>query len=201
MTLVLNVICNLAMMAISSRAIIVDDTGTGGRNYKKKHRFKSNVSWINGIAHTPEDAKETAEEMSRMFSGSCINYCHNPTSVRAPTDAMGYVRDLTQCTRQKVGGKVTGEVIKLREHLRRLIKQTGRHGKVVHLAHSQGALITYLAAKNLTKAEQEKMEVVCFGGAAAITTDEFPHFSRCVNYYSVNDPLLHVVGSAEKALT
>jgi hypothetical protein len=38
-----------------------------------------------------------------------------------------------------------------------------------------------------------------FGGAATICTSEFP-FSRCINYYAVNDPILNVVPSAVNAL-
>ena len=38
-----------------------------------------------------------------------------------------------------------------------------------------------------------------FGGAAALSRSEFP-FHRVVNYYAVNDPLLHVVPSAVRAL-
>lgn len=38
-----------------------------------------------------------------------------------------------------------------------------------------------------------------FGGAATICTSEFP-FSRCINYYAVNDPILNVVPAAVKAL-
>ena len=42
--------------------------------------------------------------------------------------------------------------------------------------------------------------IICsFGGAATICTSEFP-FSRCINYYAVNDPILNVVPTAVKAL-
>jgi hypothetical protein len=45
-----------------------------------------------------------------------------------------------------------------------------------------------------------QIEVICFGGAEAIqSSHEFP-FARCVNYYAINDPLLFVVPSADKAL-
>jgi len=76
----------------------------------------------------------------------------------------------------------------------------GPKGKVIHIAHSQGALITNLAAKNLTKAEMSQVEVLCFGGAASIHRSNERPFARCVNYYSVNDPLLLVVPGASKAL-
>ncbi|GMH61655.1 hypothetical protein TrRE_jg1740, partial [Triparma retinervis] len=110
--------------------------------------------------------------MSSLFGDEPIHYCHNPTSMTKPSDAMGYVRDLTQCTQQLRFGRETQEVVDLVCHLRELCKRTGRWGRVVHLAHSQGALITYLAAKNLTKEERRKIEIICFGGAAAITIEE-----------------------------
>lgn len=45
-----------------------------------------------------------------------------------------------------------------------------------------------------------QLEIICFGGAEALrVTPDFP-FARCVNYYSVNDPLLFVVPHASRAL-
>jgi len=68
------------------------------------------------------------------------------------------------------------------------------------MCHSQGALITYLAAQSLTPDEQSRIEVINFGGARALTRQDFPHFKRRINYYSVNDPLLTFVPSARAAL-
>ncbi len=84
--------------------------------------------------------------------------------------------------------------------MKEAIQSVGTRGVVIHLAHSQGALITALAAKQLTSEEISHIECICFGGAAAITRDEFPSFRRIVNYYSVNDPLLFVVPAAAKKL-
>ncbi len=80
------------------------------------------------------------------------------------------------------------------------MKAVGPHGKVIHIAHSQGALITALALRGLTKKEMSQMEIISFGGAAALRRSKEHPFIRCVNYYSVNDPLLFVVPSAVKAL-
>jgi hypothetical protein len=157
------------------------------------------VSWINGIAHTPSDVSEMAAELSKLFNDR-VHYLHNPSSMSSPADTLGYMRDLSQCTAQKLG-KITNEVNELTSHLRSLVSSLGSKGRLVHIAHSQGALITYLAARHLTPEECSKIEVICFGGAAAITALEFPHFRRRVNYYSVNDPLLHVVPKAAQALT
>jgi hypothetical protein len=45
-----------------------------------------------------------------------------------------------------------------------------------------------------------QMEVICFGGAEALECSDTYPFARCINYYSINDPLLFVVPSAAKAL-
>ena len=76
----------------------------------------------------------------------------------------------------------------------------GRHGKVIHIAHSQGALLTSLATKQLSADEMNKIEVVSFGGAAALQKTASTPFHRCINYYAINDPLLLVVPSADQAL-
>jgi hypothetical protein len=45
-----------------------------------------------------------------------------------------------------------------------------------------------------------QIEVLAFGGAAALRRTTQTPFHRCINYYAVNDPLLWVVPSAEQAL-
>ena len=85
-------------------------------------------------------------------------------------------------------------------HLKDAVAAVGRKGRVIHIAHSQGALVTALAAKRLTPLEMSQIEVLAFGGAAALRRTAQTPFHRCVNYYSVNDPLLFVVPSAEQAL-
>lgn len=71
---------------------------------------------------------------------------------------------------------------------------------MIHIAHSQGALVTALAAKQLSPLEMNQIEVLAFGGAAALRRTTQTPFHRCINYYAVNDPLLWVVPSAEQAL-
>jgi hypothetical protein len=80
------------------------------------------------------------------------------------------------------------------------VAAVGRKGRVVHIAHSQGALVTSLAAKQLSPLEMNQIEVLAFGGAAALRRTPQTPFLRCINYYAVNDPLLLVVPSAEQAL-
>lgn len=85
-------------------------------------------------------------------------------------------------------------------HLQDAVTLVGRNGRVIHIAHSQGALITFLAAKRMSPAELSRIEVIAFGGAAALRKSPQTPFHRCINYYSVNDPLLWVVPTAEQTL-
>ena len=70
----------------------------------------------------------------------------------------------------------------------------------MHIAHSQGALITLLAARRLSPTELSQIEIISFGGGAVLRKSVQTPFARCVNYYSVNDPILAIVPSAERAL-
>jgi hypothetical protein len=60
------------------------------------------------------------------------------------------------------------------------------------LAHSGGAILTYLAAKfHLTKEETTRIDIATFGGGRSLTRKYF-HGGRIVNYYTNNDPLLMI---------
>lgn len=84
---------------------------------------------------------------------------------------------------------------KLAEHLRTVLKEVGPSGRVLHLAHSGGAILTYLAAKyHLTSQETDRIDLATFGGGRSITRKYFK--GRIVNYYSRNDPLTLVDGRA-----
>lgn len=136
--------------------------------------------------------------ISTAFGNVNVDYCHNPSSMTSESDYMGFVKDGIQASTHQMG-RITPEVDTLVEHLRDALAKVGKSGRVIHIAHSQGSVITWLAAKRLTAEECRRIEIISFGGAATICTSEFP-FSRCINYYGVNDPILNVVPSAVKAL-
>lgn len=160
---------------------------------------KSRVTWINGIGHTLQHMEAGQAFISARFGDQKVEWCHNPTAMAHDEDWKGYLGDLTQATTQKMG-MVTAEVKTLTQHLRETIKQVGRRGIVVHIAHSQGALITALACKHLTPQEMNRMEVICFGGAACLMRSAVTPFRRCMNYYAINDPLLLLNPEALQAL-
>jgi hypothetical protein len=160
---------------------------------------KTTLTWVNGIAHTLEHMTEGKEYISQLFGGKPVLFCYNPTAMAHEEDMLGYLQDLSQAGTQKLG-YTTAEVNSLVQHLREAIANVGPKGLVIHIAHSQGALITSLATKQLQPSEMRQIEVLAFGGAAALTKTPRTPFQRCINYYSVNDPLLLVVPQAAQAL-
>ena len=160
--------------------------------------LRTRLTWVNGIGYNEQHMQEDGRKISDIFGTKCW-YCLNPTAMANDNDMIGYLNDLTQAGTQKLG-RITEEVTALVKHLKEAVAFVGKKGRVIHIAHSQGALITFLAAKRLTPMEMNRIEVIAFGGAAALRkTPETPFF-RCINYYSLNDPLLWVVPSAEQAL-
>lgn len=160
---------------------------------------KTRLTWVNGIAYNLQHMQAGQKELSKLFGGKQVEFCHNPTGMRHGGDTFGYVADLAQAGTQKLGRK-TEEVTALVKHLKDAVHAVGRRGRVIHIAHSQGALVTLLATNQLTPLEMNQMEVICFGGAAVLRKTPATPFSRVVNYYSINDPLLLVVPQAAQAL-
>jgi hypothetical protein len=62
-------------------------------------------------------------------------------------------------------------------------------GRILHIAHSGGAIITYLAAKyHLSSEERSKIDVVTLGAGRSLTRKYFS--GKVINYYTRNDPCL-----------
>ena len=161
---------------------------------------KTRITWINGIGYNLEHMVEGQVTISKFFGGKPIVFCHNPTAMAHEEDIRGYLSDLTQAGQQKLLGLITDEVNALVRHLQEAVQAVGRRGRVLHIAHSQGALVTHLATKQLQRHEMERLEVLTFGGAVALQCTPETPFARCVNYYAINDPLLWVVPAAVSAL-
>jgi len=77
----------------------------------------------------------------------------------------------------------------LASHLRSILSEIPPGGRLLHIAHSAGALLTYLAAKyHLNYNETSRIDIVTFGPARSITRKYFQ--GRLVNYYATNDPVV-----------
>lgn len=155
------------------------------------------ISWINGIAYSPEVAEKECQELSNIFFRLPIHSCYNPSSMRHATDRWGYVQDLTQAGTQLLG-RHTAEVSALVDHLRKALAEND--GVVIHICHSQGVLITQLATLLMEPHELRNIEIIALGGAAVLQATAKTPFRRCINYYSINDPLLLVTPTAQQAL-
>ena len=151
------------------------------------------VSYINGMLTSERDALEHTQHISAAFAGRTVHAFWNPTA--------GAYADLVKTANLKLRGADYPEVDGLTRHLRECVASlhdgSSRPGRVLHLAHSQGALITHLAAKQLTCAEKRQIEVVTFGAAQSI--DASDGFRRSVNYFAMNDPVLYLDQSAARA--
>lgn len=148
------------------------------------------ISFVNGIYHTKEDCQRIKRILSEKFNRRVLPF-YNPTSG-------SWAADLTQAGIAIVNKPNNLEIARnLSIHLRSLLHAVGPNGRVLHLAHSGGAILTYLAAKyHLSVEETERIDVVCFGGGYSITHKYF--HGRLINYYAKNDPLLLVDRRAGK---
>jgi hypothetical protein len=157
------------------------------------------LTWANGIGHSLEHMEHGQAQISKLFGGKRVEYCHNPTAMAHADDYIGFVGDLSQATTQKLG-LITDEVTQLVSHLQKALAAVGRRGVVVHICHSQGALVTALALRQLKADEMNRLEILAFGGAAVLLRSSATPLKRSVNYYAANDPLLLLVPSAQEAL-
>jgi hypothetical protein len=97
--------------------------------------------------------------ISSAFGNVKVDYCHNPSAMTSESDYLGFVKDGLQASGHQMG-RVTKEVDTLVEHLRDALVKVGKSGRVIHIAHSQGSVITWLAAKRLTSEECKRIEVI-----------------------------------------
>ncbi len=140
------------------------------------------VSFVNGIYHTEAEWREICDELKSLFNNE-IRAFYNPSSGWWMKDAFGAGRELIMRPNDLFAAR------KLAEHLRMALREVAPNGRVLHLAHSGGAILTYLAAKyHLSVAETDRIDVATFGGGRSITRKYFK--GRIVNYYARNDPLV-----------
>ena len=141
------------------------------------------LTWVNGINYTNDEMEEQARFLSSLF-GCRVRPYYNPS--------LGWwLRDLTRVSYMYIRSPTEDPVVTgLAKHLSMVLREVGPKGRVVHLAHSGGALLTYLVAKyHLKEADRRRIDVLNFGGARSITQK---YFGKAVNYYARNDPILLV---------
>jgi hypothetical protein len=142
------------------------------------------VSFVNGIYYSPEDWERIGRQLEDTFDCR-VRPFYNPSTGN-------WASDVSSATMQKLSKPNDFDLAKnLSKHLKSLLDEVGEHGRVLHIAHSGGAILTYLAAKyHLSKRDRRKLDVIAFGGGHSLTKKYF--FGRLVNYYARNDPCVYV---------
>ena len=136
---------------------------------------------INGIGNTRKDAEGMIGRISEILGNVSVAGIYDATH--------GFVADFFECILLKLGF-ATKSVHLLVDRWRELFQEMN-NGTIHHFAHSQGALTTRVALKQLTPEERDMIDVVTLGGAAIITREEC---KGAYNYVSKSDlvPLLDI---------
>jgi hypothetical protein len=141
------------------------------------------VTFINGIHHTYEECKNISAILETVLGAPVFPF-YNPTTG-------SWMKDLSRASVDLIFR--SDDIVlarNLTEHFRKIFRDDLHpQGRILHIAHSGGAILTYLAAKHhLSRQEANRIDVITFGGGKSITRKYFST-GRVVNYYARNDPL------------
>jgi len=143
-------------------------------------RFRTvRVTWLNGANYSQKQVHSMAEKISKMFGGVRVHYLYN--------QSYGALNDYYQATWQKFWGNEPALVKDLATHFRKVIQELGgvkSGGRIVHITHSHGALITDMAKKYLQPEERAMIDVITFGGIKFITKEDY---GSAINYINNKD--------------
>ena len=151
------------------------------------------VSFVNGIYHSEADVQEISDYLKLTFQSDVRSF-YNPSSGSWVKDAYKAGFEMVLRPNDLVLAK------QLADHLRSALKEVrAKEGRVLHIAHSGGAILTYLAAKyHLSYSEANRIDIVTLGGGRSLTHKYFR--GRIFNYYSRNDPVLLVEQRASRLM-
>jgi hypothetical protein len=146
------------------------------------------VTFVNGIYHSELEWQELANDISEIFGTEVYPFYYPSTGNWAKDASMAsYARFVRPSDHP--------QVLALVNHLRSVLALLSPKGRILHLAHSGGAILTYLAAKHhLSKEEKDRIDVITFGGGRSITRKYFGGY--IVNYYATNDLVSMIDGRA-----
>lgn len=163
-------------------------SNTSKKNTNSLPRNLIAITFVNGIYHSEEEWKEIADDISDIF-GTEVYPFYYPSTGNWVFDARE--ASITRFLRPAEHPQVK----RLVKHLRFVLATLDNKGRVLHLAHSGGAILTYLAAKHhLTVEERNRIDVITFGGGRSITRKYFGGY--IVNYYASNDLVSLIDGRA-----
>lgn len=182
---------NVTKETLNSLTIGSGRNGTTLKKAKPK-QYYAVVTFINGIYHSVEDWQRITAQLESTFKCP-VRPFYNPSSGWWMKDISKAGFDLVLRPNDLILAK------DLADHFRAAFEDLKPNGRILHLAHSGGAILSYLAAKHhLSRAEAARIDVCTFGGGKSITQKYFKGHVR--NYYSRNDPLTIVDKRANKLL-
>lgn len=151
------------------------------------------ITFVNGIYHSEQDVANITNYLKDAFNFDVRSF-YNPSSGSWVMDAYNAGYGLVLRPSDLVLAK------QLASHLRNALNDVRPDGgRVLHIAHSGGAILTYLAAKyHLTSSETNRIDVITLGGGRSLTHKYFR--GRVYNYYARNDPVLLVDNRASRLL-
>lgn len=151
------------------------ETGTFGEG---EINDKVRITLINGILNARLDIMESAEMISKFHGGNNIHYIFRPTE--------GWTKDFIKCGLVK-GGWVSPQAKQLAVLWLELISEMGgvnQGGKIIHYAHSIGAVDSLMAKKFLSSEELSMIQVYTFGSPSILQPEGF---HSVTNYISKGD--------------
>jgi hypothetical protein len=137
--------------------------------------------FINGIFNTSTSARKSATLISNVAGDEHVWYLVNDAPIGSSGDAIAQKRG-----RETKTVKLCVQFFKM---LSDLSEQSPSKVKppIIVFAHSQGALIAYLALNRLETQERQRIRIFTLGGAAFIAPDTAHPESH--NYFSIADPV------------
>lgn len=137
--------------------------------------------FINGIFNTSTSARKSATLISNVAGDEHVWYLVNDAPIGSSGDAIAQKRG-----RETKTVKLCVQFFKM---LSDFSEQSPSKIKppIIVFAHSQGALIAYLALNRLEPQERQRIHIFTLGGAAFIAPDTAHPESH--NYFSIADPV------------
>lgn len=141
------------------------------------------ITLINGILNARHDLDDTLETISHLHGNNNIHYIFRPTE--------GWTWDIVKSTLAKFGW-ASPQAHQLAEQWRALIAEMGGvqgGGKIIHYAHSIGAIDTLAAKSLLSPEELNVIQVYTFGSPSILHPGGF-HSVK--NYVSRGDGICYL---------
>jgi len=133
------------------------------------------ISFINGVNCDLKHAVRHAKHISSSHGNVNVHYTHDASHT--------LIGDVADCI-AGAGGRAYRSARLLSDNWKGLLQEMNSDGKIIHYAHSQGALTTRLALGLMENGEERRIQVYTFGAAQMVRNKEC---AGAANYVSRRD--------------